>query len=324
MLAAEIVSEKNIEIKNVKTPTPKKNELLIEIKACGVCGTDHHIYQGKYKKNYPLIMGHEMSGKVSSLGSEVIDFKIGDKVAVNPNIFCNKCVYCHKGKVNFCDNLEAIGVTRNGGFSEYLTVPVRNAYKLSDDVSYHVGALAEPISCILHGLDKIDIREDDEVLIFGAGIIGILLGLIIRDHHCKKVIFSEINSYRINKVKSFNFPVLNCNIDSSKFDVIIDATGNGNALQESINRTKVGSQVLFFGVARKDLKIKISPYQIYEKEIIITGSYLNPFTTDRAVKIINETKLNLSKLVDKKLKLKDLGEFFVEPGENYLKAMFVN
>lgn len=325
MKALKTISKNKLKIINKDKPVAKGEDVLLKVKACGVCGTDHHIYNGQYNEKFPIVMGHEISGVIEQIGENVTNLKIGDKVAVDPNIYCGKCQYCFEGKVNFCENLEAIGVTRNGGFAEYLVAPSTNTYKLPNEFSFVNGALVEPISCVLHGLEQVEIKENDNVIIFGAGLIGLIMAKIIEEYHSKNIIFSEIEKYRIKKAKEFGFEVIDSDmLKNKKYDVIIDATGNIKAIEEALNLTKKMSRILLFGVSNKKDQVKISPYDIYEKEINIIGSFLNPFTSKKAVDILENKNIDFEDLVDKKLKLDQLNEIFTNSSNEYVKAMFVD
>ena len=159
MRAAVLEKTGKISFKKQDIPEPSKNEVLIKVKATGVCGTDHHIFQGEAPAEPPVILGHEMAGKVEKTGENVQNIEFGDKVAVNPNIHCGHCYFCQRGEINLCRNLQAIGVTRDGGFAEYVVVPETNVHVFTGDISYEEGAMVEPISCCLHGIDLVKINS---------------------------------------------------------------------------------------------------------------------------------------------------------------------
>jgi len=335
MKAALTLSKFDISIQEVSVPEPDENQLLIEVKACGVCGTDHHIFSGQTRGNYPVVMGHEMSGVIRKTGAKTHDFKPDDRVAVDPNVFCNRCKYCHQGQVNHCQNLEAIGVTQNGGFAEYVTVPTSNIYLMPEEMSFISGALMEPFSCILRGLEQITINSEEKILIYGAGMIGIIMAQLIRKYYSSKIIIAETNKSRRRTAADLDFTVINSLNETFQeqvtdyfnqpgADVIIDATGSQAAQNQALKLTTKGTRFLIFGVSKESSRISISPYQIYENELKIVGSFLNPFTSEKSVEIISSSKdLVLDELVDKKLSLDDIPDFFAAEDSNYLKAMFI-
>jgi len=177
MKAAVFYGVKDLRLEEVPLRKLRSDELLVKIHACGVCGTDVHIYEGAKGSATvypPVVLGHEFSGEIVEIGNGVRQLKVGDRISVDPNIFCGQCHFCQKGNVHLCENLQAIGVTRNGGFAEYAIVPEKQAYKLPDNLSYEEGAMGEPVACCLHGIDLSGIKHGDKVLIVGAGTIGLL------------------------------------------------------------------------------------------------------------------------------------------------------
>ena len=145
-----------------------------QVMAAGICGTDIHIYRGEYLGTYPITPGHEFSGIVDAVGSGVSRFKEGDHVAVEPNISCNNCDACLNNRQNFCEQWQAVGVTRAGGMAQYVVAP-ENAAFLIGDLSFEEGSFVEPLSCVLHGIERARIRMGDRILILGSGPIGNLL-----------------------------------------------------------------------------------------------------------------------------------------------------
>src|SRR3990172_11217285 len=152
-----------------------QNEVLVKVHTCGVCGTDFHIYDGKATSKPPIIIGHEFSGIVADYSESKEKFNVGDKVVINPNICCGYCDYCRTGRVNFCENHEALGVTLNGGFAEYSIVPSSQVYHIPTDFDLSFAAFAEPLSCCLRGVEHASIKYGDAVIIVGGGTIGLLM-----------------------------------------------------------------------------------------------------------------------------------------------------
>jgi len=155
-------------------PQPGENEVQIKVMASGVCGTDVHILRGEYLGDYPVIPGHEFSGVVERVGERVTRFQVGNRVAVEPNIACDNCYNCLHNRQNFCLNWQAIGVTRPGGMAQYVVAPEKSVFAIGD-LPFEHGAFMEPLSCVLHGIERARIRLADRVAILGAGPIGILL-----------------------------------------------------------------------------------------------------------------------------------------------------
>lgn len=352
MKAAVTTEKQNLVLTDKPDPRPEPAEVLLKPQAVGICGTDHHIYRGNYKESLPVIMGHEISGCVLEIGDKVEGIKPGDRIAVDPNIFCGSCNYCNQGEVNHCEDLKAIGVTRDGGFAEKLTVPQTNVYRLPEGIPAERAALTEPLSCVLRGLDQIDLQAGERVLIMGGGLIGIMMAAVIRRYYSEKIVLAEPDGYRRDKAADFAPSVIDPHqIRTEDFGesvyetlgrryprVIIDASGSTAAIKLGLKAAGNQSRLLIFGVTDRESTVEISPYEIYEKEIEITGSFLNPFTSSRAVDLIVRGELGLEKLIDLKLSLSELPSFFTFSDkesdslgdtknvsyDKYIKAIMVN
>jgi len=172
--AGIILEPKRFETREMPLPEPAPGELLVKVMASGICGTDVHIFQGEYLGSYPVIPGHEFAGLVEKTGELVTRFQPGDRVAVEPNLPCDNCVNCLNNRQNFCLNWQAVGVTRPGGMAQYVCVPEKAAIDIGD-LPYEQGAFMEPLSCVLHGLERLDLPIASRVALLGAGPIGLLL-----------------------------------------------------------------------------------------------------------------------------------------------------
>src|SRR5437763_11155297 len=173
-----------IRVDNVPDPTPRPDEVLVRVGACGICGTDLHIIDGDSPlARYPIIPGHEFAGEVVALGSDVAQrngqegeyITVGSRIAIEPNLYCGHCDFCRTGHENLCLNYAALGVTTNGAIAQYVAVPMSSAYLLPDTMSLREGALIEPVSCAVHGMHSLNPRSGDTFLIVGAGTMGLLL-----------------------------------------------------------------------------------------------------------------------------------------------------
>ncbi|HHX36300.1 MAG TPA: alcohol dehydrogenase catalytic domain-containing protein, partial [Gammaproteobacteria bacterium] len=175
MLALVLNAPRDLTLERVPVKEPSADEILIRVKACGVCGTDLHLFEGTggaMDSEYPLIMGHEFAGEIVRCGDAVTDLKSGDHVAVDPNVYCGKCEPCRSGEVHFCQNMVGIGTTAPGAFAEYCTVPSRSAYKVDPSLSLDVAAMMEPVGCCLHGVDRANIQPGCTTVIIGFGPAG--------------------------------------------------------------------------------------------------------------------------------------------------------
>ena len=336
MLAAVFNGNKNIVLNDYPLRTLDKNELLIKVACCGVCGTDKHIYEGKASSSIPVILGHEFSGVIIEKGDLDSKFHIGDKVAVDPNIYCGDCNYCRKGMVNFCENLSALGVSMNGGFAEYSIIPTSQAYILPSDFDLSVAAFSEPLSCCLRGIEQADIKPGDAVVIIGGGSIGLLMIQLVRNSGASKIILVEPESYKqklgieLGAVFSLNpnneriFEEI-IELTNSQVDVVIECVGSNDSVDSAIKIVGKGGKVVIFGLAPKDQNVTINLQYLFQKELKIFNSFLNPFTFKPAVDLLVNKKINVKKILTNQFYLKDITNIFSDKDiSGNIKVQIIN
>src|SRR5438128_2853908 len=206
MRAVIIDAPTSMQVGNVPDPTPRSDELLIRVEACGICGTDLHIIDGESPlARYPVVPGHEFAGEVVALGRDVAqsnengetNITVGSRVAIDPNLYCGHCDSCRTGHENLCLNYSALGVTTNGAIAQYVAVPLAAAYMVPDTVSLREAALLEPISCAVHGIASINPRSGDTFLIVGAGTMGLLLLQLAVRGGASRVAMVDVNAQRL-------------------------------------------------------------------------------------------------------------------------------
>ncbi len=294
-----------LQIKDQAIPEPGDNEVLIQVAACGVCGTDFHIFRGEAPAIFPLIPGHEFSGKVISCGKLVKRLNAGDRVAVDPNIPCGYCRFCRDGKINFCENLEAVGVTRNGGFAEYVVVPQSQVYTIPSSLDFSTAAFTEPLSCCIHGMDIIDVKPGEKVVIVGGGTIGLLMlqlaklsgaGIcgVIEPETYKRELAIQYGADFTTSPEVNNLQEYIQDTTRGGPDVIIECAGNQNALSLCFQLTKTGTRILLFGLAPKSDIINLNLQKFFKNELVLKSSLLNPNTFQRAIDLLELKKVNTS------------------------------
>jgi len=335
MKAAVIYEPGDIRLIEKEIPVPKENEVLIRIKACGVCGTDHSLYTGGFPANYPVIIGHEFAGEVVAAGKNVINFEIGDRVTVDPNRVCRRCDYCRIGKEHLCVSLSSMGVHIDGADAEYCVMVESNVHKIPDNVSFEAAAFTEPLACAVHGLEMGRVQHGDTVLILGAGGMGNLLTQLCALAGAAQVIVSEpIAGRRETAMENGATHVLdpiNQDIDKELrklrtigADVVFEAAGNLKLQARSVYYSRKGGTVVWFGCSPADGRIEINPYDINDSEISIRGSFNNPFATARAVRLLGSGKVRVDNLISHHIGIDDyLDVFKIFGGPDTLKLMVV-
>ena len=312
MISSYFMGNRTFETREEPVPSIGPEDVLVKVAACGVCGTDVHIYhgdKGSAEVIPPVVLGHEFSGVVEATGAAVTTVRAGDHVTVDPNIYCGKCRSCRMGKKQLCVNLYAIGVNRNGGFAEYCAVPERQCFPLGKDIPLREGAMAEPLACCIHGMDRIGIRAGETVLIIGGGAIGLMMLQLAKLRGAATVIVSETVAMRRETAKKLGAdytidPVsesipefLEEKTGAAGADAVIECAGNAAAVRQAMEAAGRGCRVLLFSVPKPDATHPLSLMDVYRKELTVMGSMINPDTHARAAELINRRKIRLDEII---------------------------
>lgn len=289
MKAALVESVGKVSLTEVPDPTPGPREVVVKVAACGLCGTDLHILQGEFAPTLPVIPGHEFAGEVVALGSGVTELAEGDRVAVDPSLYCYECRYCRTGHNNLCERWAAIGVTRAGGAAEYAVAPVANCVPLPEHVRTQDAALIEPLSCAVRGYDVLKSQLGSHVLIYGSGTMGLMMLELAKRTGAASVDVVDLNPDRLATARGLGCSGAAAGPDELErpggWDLVVDATGNAAAIQDGLGRVAKAGTFLQFGVADYATRATIDPYRIYNQEITITGSMAVLHSYERAAEL---------------------------------------
>lgn len=313
MKSAVFYEKEDLRIENIEKPSVKADEVLIKVHACGICGTDMHIFdgdEGAAPTPSGTVLGHEFAGEVVEIGSAVKNVKVGDRVCVDPNKLCNECDFCREGVGHFCENMIGIGTTVNGGFSEYCVVPQSQAYKFSEKISYEQAAMTEPVACCLHGIDMCDIEAGATVAVIGGGMIGLLMLQLARIKGASILILIEPIEEKRNLARSLGADIVidpfNENVEDvlkknniSRINTVIECVGRISTVEQAIAIAGKKSTVMMFGLTKPQDEIKIKPFEIFKKEITLKASFINPYTQKRALALIDSGKIDVSSMIYK-------------------------
>lgn len=262
-------------------PTPKADEALLKIKAVGICGTDIHAWAGKQPFfNYPRVLGHEICGEVVALGAEVSQLRVGERVAVMPYLSCGHCGACQSDRGNCCENISVVGVHQDGGFSEYLTLPASSLLSV-DDVDPVDAALIEPFAISAHAIRRAGLQPGAHVLVSGAGPIGLGVAAIAKADGAKVVVADTSAPRRAHVERELGVTALDPSdagfeaalrdqFDGMLASTVIDATGNQQAMNNSVNLIRHGGKIVFVGLFKGDLSF--SDPEFHKKETTMMGS----------------------------------------------------
>ncbi|MGY0023119.1 zinc-dependent alcohol dehydrogenase family protein [Streptomyces sp. cg35] len=289
MKAAIVESVGKVVVGEVPDPTPGPRDVVVEVAACGLCGTDLHILQGEFAPTLPVVPGHEFAGTVAEIGRDVTEVRVGDRVAVDPSLHCHECRFCRAGRGNLCERWAAIGVTTAGGAAQYALAPVANCVRLPEHVRTQDAALIEPLSCAVRGYDVLRSRLGSHVLIYGSGTMGLMMLELAKRTGAASVDVVDLNPDRLATAQRLGVSASAAGPDEldrpEGWDVVIDATGNAAAIQDGLDRVAKAGTFLQFGVADYATRVTIDPYRIYNQEITITGSMAVLHSYERAAEL---------------------------------------
>jgi 2-desacetyl-2-hydroxyethyl bacteriochlorophyllide A dehydrogenase len=307
MKAAVIESVGKAVVSEVPDPTPGPRDVVIQVAACGLCGTDLHILQGEFAPKLPIVPGHEFAGEVVGLGAEVTEVALGDQVCVDPSLYCHECRYCRVGHNNMCERWAAIGVTTAGGAAQYAVAPVANCVKLPEHIRTQDAALVEPLSCAVRGYDVLQSRLGAHVLIYGSGTMGLMMLELAKRTGAASVDMVDLNPQRLLTAQQLGVSATAASPDEldrpGGWDLVIDATGNAKAIQDGLDRVAKAGTFLQFGVADYATRVTIDPYRIYNQEITITGSMAVLHSYERAAELFANGVLDPDVFISDRLPL---------------------
>jgi L-iditol 2-dehydrogenase len=304
-------------------PDPKTgdDDILIRIKACGICGSDVHGCTGKTGRRIPpLIMGHEAAGIIEKVGKNVRGFEQGQRVCFDSTIYCNRCEPCRKGLYNYCKNRQVLGVStpefkRHGAFAEYVAVPWWIVSKIPDHLSFVHASFLEPISIAFHATNRAPISSEDTVLTIGAGTIGLFILQFVKLKSAKKVIVADINVFRLDTAKNLGADeIINPSVsdiveaslkktDNKGVDVAFEAVGFAKTFRDAVSATKTGGLLIAVGNLQKTAEFDLQ--ELVARELTFKGSYASSGEYRQGVKLLASGKINVEPLISDVMPLKD-------------------
>lgn len=337
MKALKYLGPERLEIQEEPMPVPKDDEVLLRIKACGICGSDVHGYLGLTGRRIPpMTMGHEFSAEVVQTGKNAKRFKTGDGVVVQPINYCGYCENCAKGLTNMCLNKKFFGVlTVNGAMAEYLAVPEKLLYPIAEGNSYECGALSEPYAVAYGAVKKAGSLEGKNVLVIGAGTIGLCILQLVMLHNPKKVIVSDLSDARLEKAREF----ADCEIINPKkqpfletisemtngrmIDTSIEAVGVQATANQAIQCLTIGGTSVWVGMSQKEMTINMQDIVCSARTVIGSFNYTHE-EFGEVVDLLGSGKLNWKLLVSKEVSLEQAEQAFKDLHaypDQYLKIL---
>lgn len=326
-MKALLLSEyKHLEVTSLPTPQPGAGDLLVQVAACGICGSDVHGYDGTSGRRIPpIVMGHEAAGVVASVGSEVKGFAVGDRVTFDSTVYCGVCAFCRKGEVNLCDNRQVVGVScgdyrRAGAFAEYVAVPARIAYHLPDGLGFAEAAMLEAVSVGLHAVAVSELRGGETALVIGAGMIGLLVLQAARAAGCSRVFVADIDASRLKSAAALGADetllasgdelvkqILQLT-DGRGVDVVLEAVGRNETVAAAVDCVRKGGTVTLVGNITPQVTLPLQ--KVVSRQIRLQGSCASSGEYPEAMELMAAGKIRVDSLITAVAPLSDGPSWF--------------
>lgn len=313
----------NMTLNDIEVPKINEDEVLIQVQVSGICGSDIHGYMGKTGRRIPpMVMGHEFSGVISSVGAKVKGYKAGDRVTAQPAISCGRCEYCKSGRTNLCPSLGMLGVMSTpGSLAEYMVVPSNLLYKLPDGVSFEYGALIEPLAVGYSAIMKVPDLAGKNVLVVGSGTIGLMILQVLTKMNCKSITVSDISGHRLGLAKEIGADyVINPTnqdmlkeiskaTDGAMMDVAFEVVGIGPTVYQAMMSLQKGTTCVWVGNSAK--MIELDMQNVVTRQLRVQGTYAYTHKEfGEALNFLIENELNLDPIISAVVPMAEGPEYF--------------
>ncbi len=330
-------NNRDVRVEEMPVPEIGNKDLLLKVMACGICGSD--IMEWYRIKRAPLVLGHELTGEIVKVGKDVERYKLGDRIFSTHHVPCGKCRYCLSGYETACETFQRKNNFYPGGFAEYLKISGKSldtgTLKLPDEVSYEQGSFIEPLGTVVRGLRKVDLRKGNSVLVFGAGIAGLLNIKLAKFLGAGRIMATDINDYRLEMAKRFgaeytfqankDIPNLVKKVNEGRLaDKVIICTGALSAASQALQSVDKGGTILFFAVPKPGETLNIDFNPFWRNDISFKTSYgAAPIDNKEALKLIRDRKVNVDDMITHRLSLDEIGKGFrlASEGKECLKVI---
>ncbi|MDO4272358.1 MAG: NAD(P)-dependent alcohol dehydrogenase [Eubacteriales bacterium] len=345
MKAAVLYGKKDIRIQEVKRPVMGPDEVLIQIKAVGICGSDVHYYENfamgsTYQMTEPQILGHEPSGMIIEVGENVTTVKPGDRVTIEPGETCGRCCQCKSGHYNLCPDVRFLSVPGNkGAFAEYLVMGAEMVYRIPDSMPYEIACLAEPLSVGIHACELASLKPEDKLMVLGAGPIGLMAvaaalsfgvkDITVGDIHQNRLEFAKEYckvKYTVNTGEKTSEQIVEECTEGKGFDCVIETSGAPAADYITVDLVRKGGRISLVGIPREE-SVSFHIFDIIDKEVSLYGVFRYANSYPLAVQILNSGIIDFEKLITKKFDLCDTAEaldFALNHKMEAIKTVVVN
>jgi 2-desacetyl-2-hydroxyethyl bacteriochlorophyllide A dehydrogenase len=311
---------RRLSLQEVAEPVCADDEVVIRTRCAGLCGTDLHIFRDEYQSTFPLIPGHEFVGEVHQVGRNVESFSAGQRVTADPNLYCGDCDFCRRGRHNQCIHWEGVGINRSGAFAEYVSVPAAACYGIPQAMTDAEAAFIEPVSCVVHAMNRLGPAEGDTAVVFGAGPMGALLIQALRHRGAALLVAVDKQESRLSTARELGAgETIAAGPDLTRqlrriaprgFDVVVDATGVPEAISQGLETLGPYGRFLQFGVAPRHVAITLRPYDVFRNDWTILGSFALCYTFRQAIDWMASGAIQVEPLVSHCLPLEEFATAF--------------
>jgi D-arabinitol dehydrogenase (NADP+) len=320
MKAVVYSGPRHFQVSEVSTPTPGPGEVLLAVEIAGMCGTDLHIHEGGFFSRYPLIPGHEIVGRVHSVGDGVEGLGPGQFVVADNTVLCGHCFYCQRGEPLFCRNFYSLGVNGPGAFAEYVVVRAEKCFP-ADDLDLLDAVMTEPTACAVHGMDVLGLRPGSDVLLFGAGPTGLVLAQLLVHGGAARVTVAAPTEFKLALARHFGVDrtvrleraepgtsVAQLRAAAPEgYDAVIEATGALSVAELCVPLARDGGTVLIYGMTAEKEVLHVYPYEVFRRELTIKGSFAQVHCFDRALLALRSGRVRTTGIVTNRFALGDYG-----------------
>jgi D-arabinitol dehydrogenase (NADP+) len=310
MRAVVYSAPRQFDVRTVPTPEPGAGEVRLAVEMAGMCGTDLHIHDGGFFSQYPLTPGHEIVGRVESVGDAVDGLAVGQQVAADNTVLCGYCPSCRRDEPLFCRNFYSLGVNGPGAFAEFVIVRAEKCFP-ADDLSLSTAVMTEPTACAIHGMDVLNLRPGSDVLVFGAGPTGLVLAQLLVHGGAARVTVAAPTEFKLALAREYGVDSTvqidraspGASLDALRggapdgYDVVVEATGALAVGELCLPLTRDGGTVLIYGMADEKAVLSVHPYEIFRRELTVKGSFAQTHCFDRALGVLRSGRVQTEGIV---------------------------
>jgi L-iditol 2-dehydrogenase len=326
MKALLLKAYKQLEVTNMPEPPIGPEDLLVRVKACGICGSDIHGYDGSSGRRIPpIVMGHEAAGVVADIGKGVKNFQVGDRITFDSTVYCGQCHFCRRGQINLCDNRRVLGVScgdyrQHGAYAEYVAVPERIVYRLPDNLMFDHAAMVEPVSIAVHAVNRTPIKLGDSAVVVGAGMIGLLVIQALRHAGCGQIIAVDLEDFKLELARKLgaDFAFNPRSSDVAKevqkltqgrgTDVAVEAVGANAPVQTAIACLRKGGVITLVGNITPQIELPLQT--VVTRELTLNGSCASQGEYPACLELLARGAIAVEPLISARISLEECPVWF--------------